>query len=34
MASTNDKRILRELKNLEESRQDLIDNGIYFYYDE
>lgn len=34
MACTNDKRILRELKNLEESRKDLIDNGIYFYYDE
>jgi len=34
MTSTNNKRILKELKNLEESRQDLIDNGIYFYYDE
>jgi ubiquitin-conjugating enzyme E2 Z len=34
MTSTNDKRILRELKSLEESKQDLIDNGIYFYYDE
>ena len=34
MTSTNDKRILRELKHLEESRQDLIDNGIYFYYNE
>ena len=30
MTSTNDKRILRELKHLEESRKDLIDNGIYF----
>jgi len=35
MASNSvNKRILRELKDLEESREELIKNGIHFHYDE
>ena len=34
MSSLVDKRIIRELKSLNESKKDLIDNGIHFWFDE
>ncbi len=34
MSSMIDKRILRELKDLNQSKQDLIENGIHFHIDE
>lgn len=33
-SSIVDKRIIRELKSLNDSKKDLIDNGIHFWFDE